>query len=239
MRFLFLLLSNFHFHPIFAFNNNNNELPANQMHVFVTEKTHDGDFTEEGLYPDAHTGANAFCQKEAEENGSILQGHAWHAWISTRTLGGDAKKHIDTTKLYAVQYYNNQYRVINDPSTWLKWIADAPDGRTGHYVGLLSPINITQYGTLIQDSNPVWTGTYGDGTAIIIEGEDNTLFSACNNFTERGISNSNPKYLGAAGDMNQFISNWTFNPIKSPYGNGVTMYCNKLGHVYCFQSDYL
>lgn len=237
MRFLLLLFSIVYFHSVFALHQKNTAIASSPMHVFLTEKTHDGDFTEAGLYPDAHTGADAFCQAEADQPGSILQGHTWHAWISTRTFGGDAKKIVDTTKLYAVQYYNNEYRIVNEPSAWLKWIPDAPDSRSGHYAGLLSPINITQYGTLIQDSNPVWTGTYGDGTAIITEGEDNTLFSACNNFTEHSYSNTNPKYQGAAGDMNQFISNWTFNPIKTPFGNGVTMYCNKLGHLYCFQSD--
>lgn len=235
MRFLFLLFTIGNFNIVFALEQSNVIAPP--LHVFVSQNTHDGDFTETGRYPDAHTGADAFCQAEADQPGTILQGHTWHAWISTRISGGDAKKVVDITKQYGVQFNNKEYRIINDPASWLKWIPDAPDSRTGHYVGLLSPINITQYGTLIQDSNPVWTGTYGDGTAIVAEGDAGVLFSACNNFTEHTYSSNNPKFAGAAGDMNQFISHWTFNPIKPPFGDGLTMFCNKQGHVYCFQSD--
>jgi hypothetical protein len=155
--------------------------------VFVTSTQYGGNLG--GL-----TGADAICQDLATTQG--LPG-TYQAWLS------------DSTASPSTRFVRSPgpYRLVDGTRIADNW-TDLTDG------SLAAPINLTQAGNAVADSDKVWTHTQTDGTA-------------------RGGANHCGNWGGATGDGDVGAhalrnASWTDSDAEA---------CNTGQHLYCFQQS--
>ncbi len=153
--------------------------------AFVTSTLHTGNLG--GL-----SGADAICQSRAD---AALLGGSWIAWLSTSTVNAITRS----------SFSGNIVTIGGDLVSSNGWA-----GLTGN---IILPIQFTETGTLITNSDPVtraWTGTKYDGTY-------NSGFT-CSDWT----STSGSGTAGAATVTGEWSQNANFT-------------CNTSFRLYCFE----
>jgi hypothetical protein len=117
---------------------------ADHLTVFVTSKTYDSNLG--GL-----TGADAKCQKEADDPASIVPSGTYRAWLSDGTNSPNSR----FTRSSSPYVLANGKKIAENYS-------DLTDG------SLLNPINLGPNGKPV-GYQPYWTGTYPDGSSARID----------------------------------------------------------------------
>lgn len=168
---------------------------ADHVRVFVTSSEWRGDAVG-GL-----SGANAKCQAAADAESL---GGTWLAWLST-----DAAN--DPESLFT--HHSLPYKMVDGTTIASDW-ADLTDGSGGSTGGLLTGIQLTESGALVDGDglDTVWTGTLGNGTST---GTDCGDFASTSGSGTQGTSTS---YIG---------DGWTDTTDSSCFGTA---------HLYCFES---
>lgn len=170
---------------------------SNAKRVFVTSTTYNGNLG--GL-----SGADAKCQARAN---AVNLGGTWKAWI-TDYSNVDAASRLNHSTV--------PYQLLNGTVIANNW-ADLTDQT------LMKPIEITEYGTVVDRPNPynssfwdVWTNTWTSGHIW-------DSATTCDNWT----SSSETKF-GIGGSSYQSDYGWTIVANSNHK-------CNTLARLYCFE----
>jgi hypothetical protein len=181
--------------------------PGLTKRVFVTSKTSSGDLVKKGSKTTPHEAADKICALAANDGGL---GGTWKAWLSARDSQGKLVRAID--------------RLNAEVTAWtlIDGTTAVFDQKSDLLGNPLHTIDQNEFGGLVAEDTPVWTGTLQGGAPASVNTCLNWTSFSVNEF---GIS-------GSANPQAGFDASWTGGPMDL---EGEAGRCSDAAALYCFE----